>query len=184
MLGISKKISKIIINAIILIILLRVSSYGIDILKIQIKADKQKIKTGEELKIVVCWDQGMQAADFSLIYDKDKLKYTGSNIEDIFVKNDEDIGEIKTAWISMDDKDITEITYYFKAIGKGNAKFTTKVNGGFATGDLEIPKEYSDSQLNIRIGENIYLYVIGTIVVVIIIILIIKGVRKIGKKKN
>ena len=170
------KLLKIIIVTIMLLMYLQVFSYA-STLTLDIKADKEELEVGEEVKIIVSWNQGMQAADFSLLYDAKKLEFLGSDLEDYFINSQE--GEVKTAWFSIDNQDKTQIEYTFKAIKAGMAKLETKINGGFSTGELQIPDKYEEGSLKIKVIGN---PIITTISVIGILLIFIFAIKKIIKK--
>ena len=171
------RLLKITILTIMIIMYLQVFVFA-STLKLNITADKEELEIGEEVKIKVSWDTGMQAADFSLLYDSKKLEYVGSNLEDYFINSTE--GELKTAWISLDNTDKTEVEYTFKAKKSGKVDIATKVNGGFATGNLQIPEAYEEGNLEIKVlGGNLVIpIVIIAVILVILICVIIKRTKK------
>ena len=126
----TKKILLVIVAIFSLIILQ--SSVFANELTLTISNDKEKIKVEDEIKIKVSWNKAMQAADFELNYDTKKVEYIKSDIDDVYVNNDEKQGIIKTSWVSFDNTDKTEIEYTFKVKKGGQVKFTTATDGGFA----------------------------------------------------
>lgn len=172
------KLLKITILTMILITYLQISIFA-STLKLNLTANKGKLKVGEEVKITVSWNEEMQAADFSLLYDAKKLEYVGSELEDYFINSTD--GEVKTAWFSVDNIDKAQIEYTFKAKKSGTVKIATKINGGFATGELQVPEKYEDAKLKIRIGNeiNLIIILIAFVFVVVFALLII-----FRKKKN
>ena len=156
------------------LIILKSSAFANE-LTLTINTDKEKIKIEDEIKIKVSWDKPMQAADFELNYDTKKVEYIKSDIDDVYVANNEEAGIIKTSWVSLDNTDKTEIEYTFKVKKSGKAKFTTTTDGGFATGELEIPTKYNDGELILKISGNYtIIYVLAIIIITIIIIFIKK----------
>lgn len=104
--------------------------------------DKKELSVGEEVTVTVDWTDGMQAADFILNYDKAKVEYVSSSIGDDYLTNDKAAGKVKVVWISLNDKDMTKVTFKFKVIAEGEAKFTTEVDGWFANGEMVSPDSY------------------------------------------
>ena len=174
-----RNILKIVLITIILFISMQVLTFA-TVLKLNIKVDKEEIKVGDEVKVTVQWNEEMQAADFSLVYDDNKLEYVECELEDYFINNEN--GEVKTAWFSDNGTDITKIEYTFKAKKGGTVNLSTKINGGFATGNLEIPQEYENSEIKLKIKTNINITIISSIIVVIMVVIIF-GCLKIRKKK-
>ncbi len=168
----------------ILVILMQIAVFA-DTLNINIKTtNKGKIKVGDKVKVIVYWDKGMQAADYILKYDSEKLEFIKTDLKDDYINNAN--GQVKTAWFSIDDKDKTKIEYIFKAKKSGTANLETIINGGFATGNLEMPTEYTEGNLQLEIQEaNIFLKILKVIAIIIIILmlinLILKKLQKSGK---
>lgn len=152
-------------------------------LSLKITSDKTKFKKNDEITIEVNWEQEMQAADFSLNYDANKLEYIESDVDDTFI-NAQEAGKIKTVWISWDDTNKTNIKYKFKVLKAGKLKFTANVEGGFADGNLDIPEKYENGQLTIG-STSIFQYILIVVAVIIIvfIIIIINKKRKTEDKK-
>lgn len=175
-----KKIVKIFIVSLCVIILMQISIFATD-LTLQIRANKEDIKIGDEIKIKVSWSEEMQAADFSLNYDSKKVEYISSYLDDVFVNNQTEKGKIKTAWFSMDDTNKTEVEYTFKVIKGGKLKFSTTTEGGFATGNLETPEKYNEGNLTIKVPRNDAMIYVISIIAIIIIIIFIK--RLLGRRK-
>lgn len=156
-----------------------------DTLKLNITSDKEKIKNGEEIKIRVLWNQEMQAADYCLNYDASKLEYIKSDIDDVYINNDSKEGKIKTAWVSIDDSKKTSIEYIFKIKNNGQLKFTTNVDGGFATENMEVPDKYQDGELTIGTQENntFIFFIVGIVIVIILLFIIINNKKSKNKKR-
>ena len=181
-----KKINKILrtsIIALILVLLMQITVFA-DTLNINIKANTAKIKVGDKVTVTVYWDKGMQAADYILNYDSEKLEFVKTDLKDDYINNTN--GQVKTAWFSVDDKDKTKIEYTFKAKKSGTAELKTTVNGGFATGNLEMPTEYTEGELQLNISKaNVSLKILKILAIVIVILvlinLIFKRLQKSGK---
>ena len=173
-----KKLLKTLIIALAIIIFTQITVFA-NTLKLDLTADKDNLKINEEVKITVSWSEGMQAADFSIKYDHEKLEFVKSELADDFINSEE--GELKTAWFSMDDIDKTQIEYTFKAKKAGKVELSTQINGGFATGELEMPTDYENATLTIKIAQNPIvniLKIIGIITIILIIIMIVIKKRK------
>lgn len=177
-----KKLSIIMGLALVLIFVLQINTFANTTLNLNINVDKEEVQVGEEIKVIVNWKEGMQAADFYLKFDSDKLEYIKSDIEDHFI-NLED-GVVKTAWFSIDDVDKTQIEYTFKALKSGTSTLTTEVNGGFATGNLRMPRNYENGELTIKIQGNSLFYIIAVIVILIILIIFVTLKKKNIKSKK
>lgn len=182
------KILKILILVLMIILFMQIEIFASE-LTLNITTDKQEIKEGNKFTITVDWTEEMQAADFYLKYDSEKLKFIKADISEDYM-NSEDKGTIKTAWVSLDDTNKTKISYTFKAKASGITEFKTEINGGFATGELKIPDKYKEGYLSIEIGQQsfgvkalkIVLIVVIAFVVIRILIKIIKGKKGHVKK--
>lgn len=171
-------ISSVLILSIIIIILFYNNVYA-EMLALNIISDKEEVKVGEEIRIRVNWNTVMQAADFYLNYDSNKLEYIKSDIDDVFISNNPNEGKIKTAWVSMDDSGKTSIEYFFKVKNDGQLKFSTSVNGGFATENIETPEQYNEGELIIGTKDNnSIIYIIMGIIIICIILLIYISKKK------
>lgn len=181
------KIFNITILTITILMFMQVTLLAVNTLKINLEADKDNIKIGEEVKVTVSWKQGMQAADFYLIYDSDKLEFIEADISDDFINN-KNKGQLRTAWFSMDDTDKTQIEYTFKAKKSGTVNLKTSTeSGGFATGELRSPRNYKEANLTIEISNtpimNIF-KVIGIIIGVVIVFILIRIIINIRIEKS
>lgn len=179
------KLLKITIFTLMIIIFMQLAVFA-NTLTLNISTNKQSVKAGEKFKVIVSWKQGMQAADFYLKYDSEKLKFIKTDISDDYINSKEN-GKIKTAWFSMDDTDKTKIEYTFKAKKSGIVEFETKINGGFATGELKVPSKYEEGKLEINVKKQpLIIRILKVIVIIVGIVIIILILRKtvISKKKN
>lgn len=176
-----KRLFKITCFILLLISILQTNIFA-NTLRLDIKADKEEIKIGDEIKITVDWKTGMQAADFYLKYDSKKLEYVSSDLEEHFINNEN--GIVKTAWFSLDDVDKTEIEYTFRALKSGQAIFETEIKGGFATGNLRIPNKYENDKITIKILGNPMLIIVSAVIVIVIIFIIIIKKNNTQKKKG
>lgn len=176
-----KSIACLVLFSILIIILFPLcNNVYAETLKLNITSDKEEIKNGEEIKIKVTWNKEMQAADFYLNYDSNKLEYLKSDIDDVFISDNVKEGKIKTAWVSMDESKRTSIEYIFKIKNNGQLKFTTSINGGFATENVEVPNGYNEGELIIGTQENNnYIYIaIGVIFIILMVIIIYNNSKK------
>ena len=176
------KTKKIVPIALLFLMLIQVTVFA-DTLNINIKANKEKINVGDKVKVTVSWDKGMQAADFILKYDADKLEFVKSDLEEDYINNSK--GNVKTAWFSMDDTDKTKIEYIFEAKAKGETELETKVNGGFATGTLSMPTGYKEGKLQLEIKEsNPVLNVLKVVVIIVILLIVAFIIKKSNNNKK
>lgn len=172
---------KILFGLIILVIMIMPVCVYANTLSLNISTNNEKVKKGDEINVKVSWNQEMQAADFYLNYDSEKLEYVKCDVDDMFVNNEVDKGVLKTAWVSIDDTSRTDIQYTFKVKKSGTANFTTKINGGFATGELELPDNYEEGELSVKISGNdmiIYMAICIFVVLIIVFIIIEKNRRR------
>ena len=136
-----KKISMVII-ALVAILLIVGGVVNAAELTLKTTTDKKELSVGGEVVLTVDWTEGMQAADFILNYDKEKVEYVSSSIGNDYLTNDVTNGKVKVVWISLNDKDMTKVSFTFKAKAEGEAKFSTEIDGGFANGEMVSPDSY------------------------------------------
>ena len=172
-----KKQFKIILLILSILLFIPITIFA-NTLKVTLKTNKKHPRIGEKIKIIVDWNQGMQAADFSILYDSEKIEFVKSTIDDIYINNEGN--ELKTAWFSMDDKDKSKIEYVFKTKTSGVTELTTKINGGFATGELEIPNDYENGSVTIEITNQPVMvkWLIGSVMVVGVIVILTMIVKR------
>ena len=175
-----KKIKSLI--CIFLFVLLLTTTVFAQDLVLKLKADKTKVKKDDEITIEVNWEQDMQAADFSLYYNAEKLEFINSDIEDVFI-NKEEAGRIKTAWVSLDDTNKTNIKYKFKVLKEGKLEFSTNVDGGFANGQLEMPNNYKNDKLTIGGISPVLIIIIIVVIIALVFVCLIILKNKKKKKK-
>lgn len=177
------KLIKTIILALMIILFMQIEIFA-NTLILNITTEKQEVKVGDKFKVIVSWDKEMQAADFYLKYDSEKVEYIEADIADDYI-NSEDKGQVRTAWFSMDNTDKTQIEYTFKAKKSGRVNFETSVDsGGFATGNLQIPNRYKEGNLTIEISQNPIITVITIAGIIIIALIIFITVRIINNKRG
>ena len=100
---------KIVVLTLMNIIMLSSVVFG---LNLNISSNSERVNIGDEIKVTVNWNENMQAADFSLMYDSKKLEFVEADIEDYYINSDNE-GEVKTAWFSLDNTDKTRNRIYF-----------------------------------------------------------------------
>ena len=83
----------------------------------------------------------MQAAGFKIKYDSDKVEFVSADIKDTFY-NAETAGEISINWASMDETELTKMTFELKAIKTGEAKIIIQSVDDFADKNLLRPTSY------------------------------------------
>ena len=177
------RVLKITILTLMIINLIQIAVFANE-LTLNISTNKTEVKEGDKIKVIVSWEQGMQAADFYLKYDSEKLKFIEADIEKDFI-NSETEGQVKTAWFSADNTDKTQIEYTFKVKKSGTAEFETKINGGFATGELEIPNKYNEGKLSLEIAkQSLVIRILKVLIVVVIIVVILLIIKKNINKKT
>ena len=175
------KLFKTTIITLMIIFIMQISIFASE-LTLNIKLNKEEVKQGDKIKVTVEWTEGMQAADFYLNYDADKLKFIEADIEDDYI-NSEEKGQVKTAWFSMDNNDKTKIEYTFKAKKSGTVEFSTKINGGFATGELKIPEKYNEGSLKIEIAKQpLIIRILKILLIAIVIIVVVRVITSKNKK--
>lgn len=172
---------KVIISLFLIMFIILIPTMSLaDTLNIDISIDKEDVKVGDIIIVKIAWNKGVQAADFSLNYNSKKLEYLESDIDAIYINNQTESGELKTAWISVDDTDKNHIEYTFKVKKGGKLKFSTKINGGFAKGNLEVFDDYNNNELTIKVPRNNLIIIVLSISIIFIVLVII--LKKGGKK--
>ena len=177
------KLLKTTIITLIILLLIPITAFA-STLNIKVEANKQEIKAGEEVTVKVSWNKGMQAADFSIIYNPKVMEYISCDLDDMYTNNEN--GEVKTAWFSLDDQDKKEIEYTFKAIKGGKSEFSIKVNGGFADGNLQMPDNYNSNEITVNVPKSPIILIIAilAIFIIIAIVAILKNKTKKRKRKS
>jgi len=179
-----KKTYRIILITILSLLMLNSTIFAVDKLNLEINVLKEEIKVGDKFTVTIDWEQGMQAADYSLLYDSEKLEYIGSDLEGLFVNDDGN--KIMVSWFSDNNTDKNKMEFKFKAIKEGKVTLKTKIEGGFATGELVQPDEYNEGNKTIEILEGKVAtipIVIGIILFIIFLIFIKNKKIKGGKRK-
>ena len=110
-------------------------------LLLEVKADKETVEIGDNVTITVDWKEKMQAADYILKYNSSKLEYVSSSVEDTYINKTQE-GQIGISWFSSNNQDLTQMTFVFKAIEKGDAELSVQIDGGFSDGQLNVPESY------------------------------------------
>ena len=142
--------NKILIISTILVVIISIftnSVYALENLNISITTSNSNAKVDDVIDIYVNWKEKMQAADYILNYDSDKLEFISANIsEDNYsVKT---LGKINVCWYSGSDE-LTGMTFKFKVIGEGDANLNVEVEA-FANENLERPSDYNSTPLVIK----------------------------------
>lgn len=121
-----------------------VSAYNLELI---LSADKTDVKVGDTVTVTLTLSKGMQAADFTINYDSNLLKFETASLGKNFYSTKEP-GKIICSW--FDAKDTTEFTFTFSAISSGTAKFTTTTEN-FYDGSLQAASSYSEGNLNVTL---------------------------------
>ncbi len=142
--------NKILIISTILVVIISIvtnSVYALENLNISITTSNSNAKVDDVIDIYVNWKEKMQAADYILNYDSDKLEFISANIsEDNYsVKT---LGKINVCWYSGSDE-LTGMTFKFKVIGEGDANLSVNPEA-FANEYLERPSECTSTSLVIK----------------------------------
>lgn len=125
-------------------------------LKLKIKTDKAKYEIGDNVVVTVDWIEKMQAASYKIKYDSDILELKSASIASTYYNTDT-VGEISVNWASMEEKDLTYMTFEFYSKKTGSASITIKEVEAFADGNMVAPTDYnfeSDGSVNISINAK------------------------------
>lgn len=120
-------------------------------LELILSADKTDVKVGDKVTVTLSLSQGMQAADFSVNYDSNLLKFESASIGKNFYSTKEP-GKIMCSW--FDTNDTSKFTFTFVAIASGIAKFTTTTEN-FYNGNLQAASSYNEGDLNITLLSSV-----------------------------
>lgn len=153
----SKKIKNITLILILILIAWHTNVLA-NTLKLFVNTNKESYKIGDEVKVNIDWTDGMQSVDFTLKYDSNKLEFVSASFPETFYNADTK-GVIYVTWLSFDEKDITSLSFIFKAKSIGNCVLSIS-NPTFSNGNLEMPDEYDIQEngtktINITNSENI-----------------------------
>lgn len=110
-------------------------------LTLTLSTDKKKYDIGDKIIVTVDWNEKMQAAGFKIKYDADKIEFVSADIKDTFY-NAETAGEISINWASMEETELTKMTFELKAIKVGEAKISIQSVDDFADKNLVRPTSY------------------------------------------
>lgn len=148
-----KTVLKIMIIMIILSMTMSISVFA-STLTLKVTSDQAKYELGDKVVITVDWTEKMQAASFKLKYDSDVLEFKSASIANTYY-NAESKGEVSINWASMEDKDLTKMTFEFKALKVGNANVSIKEIEAFSDGNMVSPTDYDYSTKgNVSISIN------------------------------
>lgn len=179
----------VVIILIFVIISFMINSTYANTLNIELNSNKQNVKIEENVTITVDWKEKMQAADYILEYDETKLEYVSASIEDIYINKTQE-GQIGISWFSTDNKDLTKMTFTFKAKEAGETQIVAQIDCGFADGQLKQPDSYDTKekgQVTLKITKQInstVMYALIICVVLSIFVIIIEVVHKKNKNKR
>ena len=142
--------NKILIISTILVVIISIftnSVYALENLNISITTSNANAKVDDVIDIYVNWQEKMQAADYTLNYDSDKLEFISANISESNYSSDTP-GKITICWYS-ESNGVAEMTFKFKVIGEGDANLSVNPEA-FANENLERPSECTSTPLVIK----------------------------------
>lgn len=142
--------NKILIISTILVVIMSVfigSVFALENLNISITTSNANAKVDDVIDIYVNWQEKMQAADYTLNYDSDKLEFISANISESNYSSDTP-GKITICWYS-ESNGVAEMTFKFKVIGEGDANLSVNPEA-FANENLERPSECTSTPLVIK----------------------------------
>lgn len=141
-----KKIITTIILSIFIILLSFniVSAYNLELI---LSADKNNVNVGDTVTVTLTLSKGMQAADFTINYDSNLLKFENTSLEKNFY-NSQEPGKILCSW--FDTNDTVNFKFTFTAIASGTAQFTTSTEN-FYDSNLQAASSYQEGNLNVTL---------------------------------
>ena len=121
---------KILIFTICLIAIIPLAVFA-STLTLKVTTDKSKYEVGDDVTVTVDWTEKMQAASFVLKYDSDVLEFKSASVASSNYNSDT-VGEISVNWASLEEKDLTKMTFEFKTKKTGTANVSIKSANAFA----------------------------------------------------
>ena len=146
---------KILIFTICLIAIIPLAVFA-STLTLKVTTDKSKYEIGDNVTATVDWTEKMQAASFVLKYDSDVLEFKSASVASSNYNSDT-VGEISVNWASLEEKDLTKVTFEFKTKKTGSANISIKSANAFANGNMVSPTDYdisSKGTINISINDK------------------------------
>ena len=146
---------KILIFTICLIAIIPLAVFA-STLTLKVTTDKSKYEVGDDVTVTVDWTEKMQAASFVLKYDSDVLEFKSASVASSNYNSDT-VGEISVNWASLEEKDLTKMTFEFKTKKTGTANVSIKSANAFANGNMVSPTDYdisSKGTINISINAK------------------------------
>lgn len=135
-----RNIFKTILFSLIFLSVIQVITFA-STLTLTLSTDKKQYDVGDKIIVTINWNEKMQAAGFKIKYDSDKVEFVSADIKDTFY-NAETAGEISINWASMDETELTKMTFELKAIKTGEAKIIIQSVDDFADKNLLRPTSY------------------------------------------
>lgn len=135
-----RNIFKTILFSLIFLSVIQVITFA-STLTLTLSTDKKQYDVGDKIIVTINWNEKMQAAGFKIKYDSDKVEFVSADINDTFY-NAETAGEISINWASMDETELTKMTFELKAIKTGEAKIIIQSVDDFADKNLLRPTSY------------------------------------------
>ena len=148
-----KLVSLMLVLALVLGISTSVSAV-VETADIKVSLDKTTAKVGDEITVTVDWTEVMEAVDLELGFDKTKVEFVSSSISEDYIATDRVAdGVVQISWFSMNGQGITNITYKFKVIAEGTAKFTT-AEAVLADANVESPADYKYGTATLTVAKE------------------------------
>ena len=125
-------------------------------LTLKVSTNQSKYEVGENVVATVNWAEKMQAASYKIKYDSDILELKSASIANTYY-NVDTVGEISINWASMEEKDLTNMTFEFLTKKTGSATISIKEVEAFADGNMKSPEDYnitSDGSISISINAK------------------------------
>lgn len=142
-----KILLKIVIISILCILTLYIKAFASYDLTLETTTNGRVFSIGSTITATVDWGEEMQAVGFELLYDSTKLEFIEATISEDFYNiialtdEGDPYSEIKIQWASLDNNKLTNISFKFKAIAKGDANISISDVSAFANENLERPEQ-------------------------------------------
>lgn len=144
-----KRINIIIVFTLIILLLIKLNVFAVEILTLKTLTDKEIYSVNDVVTVTIDWNEGMQAASYTIKYDSDKLEFKSANIAESFY-NKSKIGEIKINWASMNEEDFTKMVFEFIAIKTGKTNISVSNVDAFADGNVVSPTKYDYNTYGVK----------------------------------
>ena len=149
-------ILRISVIALALIILMQISAFAYSI-TLNVLTDNNTYDVGKEVTLTVKWNEKQQAVGYTINYDASKVKFVSSpDITSTFYNTTTE-GKLAVNWLSVEEKEVTQMSFKFTTIAEGEAEFSiiSADKDSFSNGELVVPEvvDVSSAKAKITIAK-------------------------------